>query len=305
MRKKIVNSIVRLLQTFYPTAKALYMWRMRRAYGACQEGPILVLQMGKVGSMSVQAGIEEQNLPRRIYHVHFLSERRTAETEQERRKYFRTERHDDLLRPWLNQFLIKQYREDDSGRRWKIVTLTREPVGRNLSAFFENLSVTAHGEGSEFEVQSDYYGIDPVTVTTDDPGKVLDLFFAHGRHDSPIRFFDREIRDIFGIDVLNEDFPKEKGYKIYRSDRADLLVLKLEKLKECAEGAFEQFLDIKGFRLVHRNVGAQKTYAPLYDATKKNMKVSADYADRLYNSEYMTTFYSDDEIQAARDKWQA
>jgi hypothetical protein len=303
MRKKITNSITELLERFYVTAKARYMWRMRRAFDASDASPILVLQMGKVGSMSVQAGLEEQQLPNRIYHVHFLSTNRTLQTERERRQYFRTDRHSDLVRPWLNQFLLSQFRSDTSGKRWKIVTLTREPVARNLSAFFENLAVTTTDDDAEYEIQSDYYGIDPVVVSESSPERLVELFFAHARHDSPVRFFDREIRDLFGIDALDEDFPKDKGYKIYQSTRADLLVLKLEKLKDCVEVAFEDFLNIRKFHLVNRNVGAKKIYAPLYDATKKNMKVSDEYANRLYESRYMTTFYSEAEIKAARERW--
>ena len=304
MRKGIAAKVAGWLELTYPTAKALYMWRMQRGFNAAKDGPILVLQMGKVGSMSVQAGLEEQELSRRIYHVHFLSPERTRKTELERRSYFRTDRHHDLVRPWLNQFLLNQYEKTKDGPRWKIVTLTREPIGRNLSAFFENLVVRETGRPGEYEIQSDYYGIDPVVVSTQDPGKVIDLFFGFGKHDSPIRFFETEIRDIFGIDVYREGFPQETGYKVYTGDRADLLVLKIEKLKECAEEAFDCFLDIKGFRLVNRNVGAQKIYAPLYEATKKAMRVSTEYADMLYDSDYMKTFYSDSEIQAARRRWQ-
>ena len=303
MRKSIANGVAEVFDRFYPTAKARYMWRMRRAYDAAPDEPILVLQMGKVGSMSVQAGLEKQNLPRRIYHVHFLSTERTLQTEEDRRAYFRTERHNDLVRPWLNQFLLDQYRNDTSGKRWKIVTLTREPIARNLSAFFENLQV-AHGEhDGDYVIQSDYYGIEPLTVNVDRPADIADLFFSLSRHDSPIEFFDREIRDIFGIDVYAEPFPADTGYKIYPGERADLLVLKLEKLSECAGQAFAEFLGINDFELVQRNVGARKIYAPLYDAAKNNMKVPADYADRLYTSKYMTTFYSEEEIEAARQRW--
>jgi hypothetical protein len=303
MRKKIANGVSAILGRFYTPAKALYMWQKRRGYDAVPDGPVLVLQMGKVGSMSVQAGLEEQNLPRRIYHTHFLSSDRTMQTEEERRKYFRTDRHNDLLRPWLNQFLLNQFRSDRSGKRWKIVTLTREPIARNLSAFFENLVVTKLAEAGAYEIQSDYYGIDPVTVNVESPSMIAGLFFSHARHDSPICFFDSEIRDIFGIDVFDEEFSQDKGYKIYQSERADLLVLKLEKLEDCAKAAFEEFLGIDDFQLVNRNVGARKIYAPLYDATKKNISVPNEYADRLYQSRYMTTFYSDAEIKAARERW--
>ena len=131
----LLNTVLKPLDLFYSTAKAKYMWRMQRAFDAAGEGPVLVLQMGKVGSKSVQAGLDALQLDRRIYHAHFLSRERTAQTEQKRRKYFRTANESYLRRPWLNQFLVRAY-ETSTDKKWKLVTLTREPIGRNISAFF-------------------------------------------------------------------------------------------------------------------------------------------------------------------------
>ena len=301
--RRLANRLLKPLEWFYPTAKAAYMWRHRRAYNAHELGPVLILQMGKVGSKSVQAGLEALDLDRPIYHAHFLSRERTAETEIRRRKFFRTERHSYLMRPWLNQFLRRAFDQQDDKRVWKIITLTREPVGRNISAFFENLDVVAGDTEGEFEISSHYYRIDPTVVSVDDIEKLSDLFFSRATHDSPLKFFDREIKDVFGIDVLGSGFPKEKGYGIYRSARAELLVLKLECLEECAGAAFKEFLGIDDFKFIKQNIAAKKVYAPLYEAFKDHANIDSGYADELYDSEFMHTFYSNDEIQVARNKW--
>jgi hypothetical protein len=300
---RLINRVLAPLDWFYPSAKAMYMWRMGRTYNRYDHGPVLVLQMGKVGSKSVQAGLEAQVLDRPIYHAHFLSRERTARTEKQRRKFFRTDRHSYLMRPWLNQFLLQTFEEHKDKHTWKLITLTREPVGRNISAFFENLEVVPCKADGEFEISSDYYQIQPTIVSVDDTDTLAQLFFERAQHDSPLRFFDREIRDIFEIDVLGSGFPIEKGYGIYSSERADLLVLKLESLAHCADAALAEFLDIDEFRVINRNIGAKKVYAPLYDAFKRNANIDSEYADTLYNSEYMRTFYSDAEIAAARANW--
>lgn len=303
MSGRLVNALLKPLEWFYPTAKSLYMWRMRRRLSASKQGPILVLQMGKVGSKSVQAGLEALNLSRPIYHAHFLSRERTAQTEIQRRKFFRTENYSYLRRPWLNQFLLDSFERTEDDRKWKLITLTREPVGRNISAFFENLDVTPLATEGEFEISSDYYGIDSTVVSVHEPQVLADLFFERATHDSPLMFFDREIRDIFGIDVLEEGFSREKGYQVYGSERVDILVLKLESLAECAEEAFHEFLGIDGFQIINRNIGAKKVYAPLYDAFKKHAVIDMAYADKLYNSRFMHTFYGADEIEKARSRW--
>jgi putative capsular polysaccharide synthesis protein len=251
----------------------------------------------------VQAGLENLALERPIYHAHFLSPERTRQTEIDRRQFFRTEQHDYLVRPWLNQFLLSQIQSSDDERLWKVITLTREPVGRNISAFFENLIVEPAENQGEYRVSSNYYKFDPLLVGVDEPAPLADLFFTCARHDSPIRFFDREIRDVFGIDVLQEGFDGEKGFQIYKSERAELLVLKLEQLAHCATDAFLRFLDIEDFELVNRNVGAKKVYAPLYDAFKKHVAIPESYLHELYDSAYSHTFYSDEEIAAAKSKW--
>ena len=299
----IAGQLLKPLEWFYPTAKATYMWRQGHRYNACQMSPILVLQMGKVGSKSVMSGLVSLDLGRPIYHAHFLSHERTAETEKRRRRFFRTERHSYLMRPWLNQFLRRTFDKQHDDKVWRIVTLTREPVGRNISAFFENLDVVARDTEGEFEISSHYYRIDPTIVSVDDVDSLSKLFFDRATHDSPLEFFDREIRDIFGIDVLQQGFPVDKGYGIYRAARAELLVLRLESLADCAGVAFKEFLGIDGFRPINRNIGADKVYAPLYDAFKRHAVIDSDYANVLYDSDYMRTFYSDEEIQAAKAQW--
>ena len=175
--KLLINWMLEPLNWFYPTAKAMYMWRMRRAYNRYEHGPVLILQMGKVGSKSVQAGLEAESLDRPIYHAHFLSRERTARTEKQRRKFFRTNRHSYLIRPWLNQFLLRTFEENKDNRTWKLITLTREPIGRNISAFFENLDVVRCETDGEFEISSDYYQIEPTIVSVDDTSKLAELFF--------------------------------------------------------------------------------------------------------------------------------
>jgi hypothetical protein len=259
--------------------------------------------MGKVGSKSVQAGLDALDLGRPIYHAHFLSRERTDKTEKQRRKFFRTDKHSYLMRPWLNQFLRQTFATCGDGRKWKLITLTREPVSRNISAFFENLDVVPLATEGEFEIRSDYYQIDPTVVSVDKPEQLASLFFERATHDSPLKFFDREIRDIFGIDVLSQGFSPEKGYGIYSSDRVDVLVLRLESLANCAGEAFKEFLDLDDFDVINRNIGSKKNYAPLYDAFKKHAVIDADYANKLYDSRFMRTFYNDGEIAEARARW--
>jgi len=290
-------------ERFYPGAKALYIWRKGRAFDSYDKGPVLLLQMGKVGSKSLQKGLEARITERPIYHAHFLSPYRTARTEKLRREFFRTRRQAYLERPWQNQFLLDAIKSNRGDRRWKLITLTREPIGRNISAFFENLDYVQLDTPGEFQISSNYYQIKPTVVSVADTGKLVDLFFECSTHDSALHFFDREIKDLTGIDVIGSGFSIEKGYQIYRGKRADLLALRLEDLERCASGSIDEFLGLKDFQLVNSNIAAEKVYAPLYKAFKSDIVFDADYVNRLLDSDYMRTFYAEAEIQNARNKW--
>jgi hypothetical protein len=103
--------------------------------------------------------------------------------------------------------------------------------------------------------------------------------------------------------VFEEEFPTDKGYRIYGNDRVDLLVIRLENLSDCVGKAFKEFLDLREFELVNTNIAAEKAYARLYEAFKRDVVIDPAYADKLYNSRYMRTFYNEAEIERARIKW--
>lgn len=301
--RRLLGWVMSPLERFYPVAKSLYMWRKKRDFDSYTKGPILLLQMGKVGSKSLQKGLEARVTDRPIYHAHFLSPERTAQTEKLRREFFRTGRQAYLQRPWQNQFLLNAIRSNRGDRRWKLITLTREPISRNISAFFENLDFVPLDSIGEFQISSNYYEINPTVVSIANIGNLVELFFERSTHDSALHFFEREIKNVFGIDVIGQGFPIEKGYEIYQGDQADLLALRLENLNFYASSSVEEFLGLKNFELVNSNIAEEKVYASLYKAFKSNIVFTADYVDRLLDSEYMRTFYTEAEIQQARSKW--
>ena len=295
--------IERLAEMNYYSARAFYKYKLRQSCLKYTNAPLLVYQMGKVGSETVASSLSVLKLDMPIYHVHYLSESLVSETEENRRKYFHTEKYHLLKRPWLYQFLQGEISKGLEGRRWKIITLTREPVARNLSAFFENIEFKPVGVNNGYEIKSDYYGIEPTIVTIDDLSKLMDLFFDRLKHDAPLVFFDRELKGVFDIDVFSSEFPISKGYAIYEGNKADVLLIRLENLNECAQDAFKEFLNIDNFTLINTNTAAEKTYDPVYRKFKNNIALPDSYIDKLYNSKYMRHFYSKAETEEFRKRW--
>jgi hypothetical protein len=262
--------------------------------------PIINYQMGKVGSSTIQTSLESLGLDRPVYHVHFLNPLRVREIERQRRKYFRTEKQGALRRPWLSEFLYGQIQKKD--RHWMLITLVREPIARNISTFFENLEVTKQANAARYAVRSDYYGFD-IEVDLENLNPLIALFFDRLVHERPLRYFDDEIRTVYGIDVFESVFPRDKGFRIYQSDNADLLLIRLENLDVCANSAFKAFLGIEDLSLVKTNVASNKVYAPLYRAFKRSIRLPQDYVDRMYDSTYSRHFYSEEEIHQFRQRW--
>jgi|SRR5690606_2252081 len=95
---------------------------------------ILIYQMGKVGSSSIYASLKAKGVPK-VFHLH----RMNPETTQKMKRTFLEQ---NLLAQFRTEQLFETiYRKAIQRRKKvKIITLVREPISRNISAFFENLT---------------------------------------------------------------------------------------------------------------------------------------------------------------------
>ena len=315
----------------YATARAYYRQKLERSARRFRGAPLLVYQMGKVGSktviQSLRALQRAHALDMPVYHVHFLNQPQIDEFLDKRKGFLGTEKQGRLEHLWLYEYLREQLdaaqaREEQNTAtghagyadipKWKVVTLTRESVGRNVSSFFELVEVEPLDLGGEspdsalarYRVRSDpdFYGFD-VVVDTGNLHNLTELFLQEPDHDEPAQFFDKEILGVLGVDVYEADFPTSKGWAIYEGKFADVLLIRVEDLNECAGEAFKEFLGVPELPLINENVGSEKAYASLYKAFRQTVVLPESYLDRMYASKYMHHFYSADEIAAFKRKW--
>jgi hypothetical protein len=280
--------------------------------------------MGKVGSKTVVRSLRELARSRRygdtldmpFYHVHFLTQSLIDEYLEKRKRFLGTDKQGRLEHIWLYEYLRGQLdtmaERGKKTRRWKVVTLTRETVGRNVSNFFELCEAVPCESGSavdspdsaRFCVRSDpdFYDF-AIEVDTADLSELLDVYLEKPDHNEPGKFFEQEIKGVLGIDVYQEPFPVSKGYTIYHTDRVDLLLIRLEDLDRCANQAFDEFLGIPELPLVNENIASDKAYASLYRTFKSSVSLPESYIDAMYSTQYMRHFYADHEIAEFRKKW--
>jgi len=299
----IKRSLAGSFERNYYSAKAYYKYRLRRFDKQFELPPLLIYQMGKVGSSSVQQSLKTYQLNRPVYHVHFLTDERITQTEKDRRKYFRTD-DTSYKRPWLYQHLRKRIAMRCKGQKWKVITLVRDPIARNISTFFENLTVKPLESHDTYQVDSEYYSIPRTIIKMNDLNELINLFNRRLDHTIPLVFFDREIKAVFGVDVFEQKFPKSTGYQVYSAKTVDVLLIRLESLNQCAANAFKTFLGIEDFKLENKNVGDKKAYAEIYNIFKENIIIPDSYLDQMYNSRFAKHFYTDEEIDEFKKKWQ-
>jgi hypothetical protein len=243
---------------------------------------ILVYTMGKVGSSTLVNSIREIGQLEIQPHSLVMNKRGTYFVKPDR-KLFGIIR--DTYKTTTLRIKTSIWKMLTKKKSIKVITLVREPISRNISAFFEQSHYITHNinELNEKEIN--------------------DLFWKYANHHAPLNWFDDEIKKVFNIDVYNKPLNKKK-FQRYKEKNVDLLVLRLEDLKS-QENIIADFLSAPNFTLVNANVGDNKIYADKYRSFKKNLVVSSSYKDKMYNSKYMKHFYSEEEIQEFYEKYKA
>ena len=263
-------------------------------------GLLLIHTMGKVGSTTISASLRQQGIRRRMlmFQPHFVSDAGRAFAERLAttgvggwERLAKKERSGFLRNRLLHDELARMRA---AGERVKVITMVRDPVATNVSGLFHNhlwwpaaLKAQCAEEATGcLEALGSY-------------------FLESYPHDVPETWFDTEVRALYGIDVFAQPFDPRRGYAVYRSDTADVLLLRLESLNEAAPAAVRDFLGLSAFELVESNTAEDKSYAGLYKAFRRQLRLPAAYLDRVYGSRMARHFYSPDELAAFRRKWSA
>ncbi len=284
----------------YYTAGAYYKFRLYNSSKRFSGPPLLIYTMGKVGSQTVRDTLKSKKIDMPLYHLHHLKHDYIVAREKRDKKYFR---HRDLQYIWMLQYLRRKLDKGLNNKKWKIVTLIRDPIAVNVSSFFHHVNhVEFLGTQQGYRIKSRYYDFE-TTVKIQEAGILLKIFLEKVDHDSPVSFFDEEIKKVFGIDVYASDFIKSQGYKIYNGELADVLLIKMNNLNDCANEAFKEFLDLDQVDLVHTNLGSKKPYAPIYQAFKDRVILPDSYINKIYNSKFTQHFFSEEEINVFKETW--
>lgn len=243
---------------------------------------LVVLQMGKVGSRSIVDAIETATGSEAL-HVHSTrADLLDQMVEMQRKQGLPIPPHIALSRRLLS--LLEQKKP------LKVVSLVREPIDRNLSAFFQNLSL----EEKLIEDFSDA-----------DVDEYVRRFVDTYPHHVPLGWFDKQIKPALGIDVYAQRFDHDLGYAFFERDNIELLVMRAESSDDVKRAAVENCFGIDLGEFANANVSSAKSYGDLYSQFKARVVLSPEYIDEMYNSRYTKHFYTEAEREEFVAKWRS
>ena len=246
--------------------------------------PIVIHSPGKVGSSSVFHTLKN-NINRihsevgNLYHTHNLNFVNLKNLKKELiARNLSTAGH---IEDGFNVLKLMRNREID------FITLTRSPIERNLSAYFENHLFLSSFKYDEISVQDH-----------------IELFTEKYPHNVILKWFDLNIKKPIGIDVYESDFPVDIGYRIYEHQGSRLLVLKCELSDKTKKQVIEEYLQVEGLDWANENMGKNKDYSTIYEEFKSKIKLSKKYIDKMIQSKYCRHFYSEEEILLMKNRWE-
>jgi len=250
--------------------------------------PLLIYQMGKVGSSSVYKTLNNNITDYSLYHVHVLSSRGISNARNIFKEKGLIYAHENIA---LRYSAALRRKLLANRPHVKIITLVREPISRCISDTFQNLHFYMQ---QEHRNQYDY-------------DSILNVVKQRLNDYNPDRawesnWFDKEIRDVFGVDVYDYPFDKDRRYGVINSNNADILILRTENLASSVK-PISEFLGKELTSLVGANIASEKIYSDVYARIKKDLVVPDNICQKVYGSRYVRHFYSDDDIKKFMLRW--
>lgn len=231
---------------------------------AKEENPVLIYQPGKVGSTTLLHSLKK--FYSNVHAIHALNPYG---------RYLHLGEEEAL---WC-----KERTELIASKTKKIISIVREPLARDLSAYFEGILCLENDiyipdrESSPVYDSIEYFR----QLCRQEPGWYFDSF----------SWFDDEIRKVFDIDIYEYPFDREKGYTRIQAKEKDILLLTMEQSGKWEE-ALQEFFEDDTIRLQDReNTADEKLYASLYREVQNGLEVPGEYMDYYTGNAKVSHFY--------------
>ncbi|WP_051117266.1 putative capsular polysaccharide synthesis family protein [Vibrio campbellii] len=263
-----------------PTNQSMQWYQLLKS----QERPVLIYQMGKVGSSAL-----EKSIPNSI-HLHDLMSIQASKQISPVRAQLHKPVTNQIKRVLKRTIMCHMLKRKQQVR---IISLVREPVGRNISMFFQSLPFW----------MADKYLKDDSAVRSERPQLLHEAFEEHVNHQYPLEWFDNEIKALTGIDVFAQPFDQAVGYQTYQNRNFSLMVIRIDKLDQ-SQQAISEFLK-QEVAVVHDNQADNKWYSPLIKEFKHSYQPKPEFVEEMLSSKLTKHFFAEPEIEKFKQKYLA
>ncbi len=250
---------------------------------------ILVHQMGRAASMTITNTIRSLNLNQPVYHTHWLNPKSVK---------MRVER----VNSWQNagagplnvrvaELLCPEIEHHLDGRHWRIISILREPVARNVSAFFLDIERFFPNFYKRYQNKE-------ISLS-----EMKEVFLNEFPHEMPLDWFEVEMEGAFGLNVFDQEYDDRKGYLTLEDNNVSLLVIKLERLNDCYKEAFKTFFGKEPEALVNTHVTENDKCSSMYKDFLREVVLPEEYLSKMYDCNYVRHFFSEKEVSEFKNKW--
>jgi len=270
------NQSYTLLPTDDPTTEPTKQFCLSK-----KENPILIYQVGKVGSSAIYSSIKKNmtNLP--VYQVHNIAGAQELLSQDLQGNVPNVPAH-FTMGINLNSSIHK---EPDIP--WKIIIGIREPIARWVSDVFENIHTRY-----KFLKNADN------TVNIE---KTIQYIKDTLNEEPQEKWFDDEFLNTFGIDLTKKPF--EGNSQIIHQGKLEILIYKFENMRTYLPEAIGTFLNIENFKLENANETSAKSTAQAYKTVKEQLKFDTLFLDTFYKKRVVSHFYTQEEIAKFKKQW--
>jgi hypothetical protein len=253
--------------------------------------PVLIYQMGKVGSSTVARVLRAAAYPE--LHVHSLEPNALRRVYAEQNRV--AGRFSVGYTWYLSRAVQARLRRLGDGHRVSVITLVRDPIARDVSALFQSPEV----QGSALLGADDALDVERALASLRSRFSKKDACWW------VFDWFQSELAATLGVDVMAAPFPRERGWTIADGERASALVLRTEDLDRSLAPALRAFLgievdDVSGYR---SNVRSEGGDAVRYDEVLSGLRLPREVVERIYAHPFMRHFYTEPMIDACVARW--
>ena len=272
------------------------------AASACPKGykqHYLIHTMAKVGSKTIVRTIQKSSPTAYLQITHSLANQSVCLAEKSVEAL--------PVKPWKQLDKSRTIQRWITGNelpiKWNVMSPVRDPVARDVSYFFECLPMfypELVASENVNQLLEKFYEV--IEAIDENPASSMMSYVSH-----PTTWFDDEIKPLFSIDVFDQPFDFDRGFSVYHSPNANLVVPRLEDFDRCLESALCALLNRQKVEILNTNRAADKferaPFYRLYKEFQSKVAPSQQYLDSVYNSKFSKHFFSSSELEKLQAKW--